>query len=239
MAAAAFRARPLLLSSPMRVDRSLSRPVTSPAPFPLRGLELSLRAQELLRLKVEREREEERQLRAFHALPVPSSVYTAPARVGGANGSGDGGERRPLTTAEEVQLQSEVRAMQRARWEEQRRLQVEAEAEQQRHRVRVQCAEQRLQLRSWRRSLVHQPLPLPSFSPDDVFQPTKSDRALTAPNSPPLRTKRRAQLQLQADAAPQQPPSCSPSPDSAQASGAWEATLIDTESANGPADAAL
>ena len=185
-----FRARPLLLSTPMAVDRSLSRPVTSPAPFALRGAELSQRAQQQLRLKVEREREEEGRRRAFHALPLPAAVL---APVGAHAAAGAAGERRAPLLCEEVQLQSELRAAQRARWEEQRLLQLQAE-EQQRLRVQqAETAEQQRQLQRMRASLVHQPLQLPAFEPHTTFHPAKSTKPLTAPSSPTLHTQHRAQ----------------------------------------------
>ncbi|KAH7372812.1 hypothetical protein KP509_17G022600 [Ceratopteris richardii] len=160
---------------------------TVPQPF---CLESVIRHEtEMLRMADENRRleEEEMELRKFRAQPIScGGPVFVPER-----------SRKPLTEVQEFTLQVDTRAVERAEFDKKvaekqnsyKRFREEYEA--------VRKAEEERLIKSLRRTMVPQALPLPHF--DKPFVPKRSSKELTRPRSPKLsllhnRRERRSSL---------------------------------------------
>jgi len=149
-----FKARPALEPTLARPVASSQRPLTNPvAPS---CVDRALHAEEAHRAKQQQQRDEEERLRVFRARQLPSTTY----RV---NPLPEVPAHAPVVPAD-VTLRTDVRGEMRAHIEAER---ARSEQEAQRQREQWEAEEHARrdeELRAYRRSLVHKPLPVPPSS---------------------------------------------------------------------------
>ena len=189
-ARAAAKARPVPKTSSRacrgRLPEPVFKPPTSTEPFRLRGEALSAYEKKRERERAEKEKEEEEKRRRFAAKPLPEATFRTVFAVRRSD--------KPLTTpAEDVLAAGARRAAERAAFDaevaelakhkeeelaEQRRLEAEAEAKAR---------------KALRKSTRFVAAPMPDYDAlASVGVAPVAERALTRPQSPPLRTNRRA-----------------------------------------------
>ena len=189
-ARAAAKARPVPKTSSRacrgRLPEPVFKPPTSTEPFRLRGEALSAYEKKRERERLEKEKEEEEKRRRFAAKPLPGATFRTVFAVRRSD--------KPLTTpaedvlaagarraAERAALDAEVAELAKQREEEQtetRRLEAEAEAKAR---------------KALRKSTRFVAAPMPDYDAlASVGVAPVAERALTRPQSPPLRTNRRA-----------------------------------------------
>jgi len=164
-----FKARPALEPTLARPVASSQRPLTNPvAPS---CVDRALHAEEAHKAKLQQQREEEERLRMFRARQLPSTTY----RV---NPLPEVPAHAPVVPAD-ITLRTDARGEMRAQIEAER-ARSEQEAQRQRqHWEAEERAREDEELRSYRRSLVHKPLPVPPSSL--AVAETRSERRSTAP----------------------------------------------------------
>jgi hypothetical protein len=189
-ARAAAKARPVPKTSSRacrgRLPEPVFKPPTSTEPFRLRGEALSAYEKKRERERAEKEKEEEEKRRRFAAKPLPEATFRTVFAVRRSD--------KPLTTpAEDVLAAGARRAAERAAFDaevaelakhkeeelaETRRLEAEAEAKAR---------------KALRKSTRFVAAPMPDYDAlASVGVAPVAERALTRPESPPLRTNRRA-----------------------------------------------
>jgi hypothetical protein len=189
-ARAAAKARPVPRTSSRacrgRLPEPVFKPPTSTEPFRLRGEALSAYEKKRERERAEKEKEEEEKRRRFAAKPLPGATFRTVFAVRRSD--------KPLTTpAEDVLAAGARRAAERAAFDaevaelakhkeeelaETRRLEAEAEAKAR---------------KALRKSTRFVAAPMPDYDAlASVGVAPVAERALTRPQSPPLRTNRRA-----------------------------------------------
>ena len=189
-ARAAAKARPVPRTSSRacrgRLPEPVFKPPTSTEPFRLRGEALRAYEKKRERERAEKEKEEEEKRRRFAAKPLPGATFRTVFKVRRSD--------KPLTTpAEDVLAAGARRAAERAAFDaevaelakhkeeelaEQRRLEAEAEAKAR---------------KALRKSTRFVAAPMPDYDAlASVGVAPVAERALTRPQSPPLRTNRRA-----------------------------------------------
>jgi hypothetical protein len=189
-ARAAAKARPVPKTSSRacrgRLPEPVFKPPTSTEPFRLRGEALSAYEKKRERERAEKEKEEEEKRRRFAAKPLPEATFRTVFAVRRSD--------KPLTTpAEDVLAAGARRAAERAAFDaevaelakhkeeelaETRRLEAEAEAKAR---------------KALRKSTRFVAAPMPDYDAlASVGVAPVAERALTRPQSPPLRTNRRA-----------------------------------------------
>jgi len=189
-ARAAAKARPVPKTSSRacrgRLPEPVFKPPTSTEPFRLRGEALRAYEKKRERERAEKEKEEEEKRRRFAAKPLPGATFRTVFAVRRSD--------KPLTTpAEDVLAAGARRAAERAAFDaevaelakhkeeelaEQRRLEAEAEAKAR---------------KALRKSTRFVAAPMPDYDAlASVGVAPVAERALTRPQSPPLRTNRRA-----------------------------------------------
>ena len=189
-ARAAAKARPVPKTSSRacrgRLPEPVFKPPTSTEPFRLRGEALRAYEKKRERERLEKEKEEEEKRRRFAAKPLPEATFRTVFAVRRSD--------KPLTTpAEDVLAAGARRAAERAAFDaevaelakhkeeelaETRRLEAEAEAKAR---------------KALRKSTRFVAAPMPDYDAlASVGVAPVAERALTRPQSPPLRTNRRA-----------------------------------------------
>ena len=189
-ARAAAAARPVPKTSSSRRRSRLPEPVFKPPtvtePFRLRGEALSAYEKQREEKALRKEKEEETRRRRFVAAPLPESTFRASfvARKSDA----------PLTMpAEDVLAAGARRAAERAAFDAEMRIRERRQEEAKEETRRLEEKEEAKARAAFRRSARFEAAPMPDYDAlASLGVAPVAERALTRPESPPLRTNRRA-----------------------------------------------
>lgn len=189
-ARAAVAARPAPKTSSSRRRSRLPEPVFKPPtvcePFRLRGEALSAYEKSHQQKALRKEEEETTRRRRFVAAPLPDSTHRASFVAKKSDA--------PLTTpAEDVLAAGARRAAERAAFDAELATRERRKEEEKEEARRLEAAEETKARAAFRRSARFTAAPMPDYDAlASLGVAAVAERALTRPESPPLRTNRRA-----------------------------------------------
>jgi hypothetical protein len=189
-ARAAAKARPVPKTSSRacrgRLPEPVFKPPTSTEPFRLRGEALSAYEKKRERERLEKEKEEEEKRRRFAAKPLPGATFRTVFAVRRSD--------KPLTTpAEDVLAAGARRAAERAAFDAEVAELAKQREEEQTETRRLEAEAEAKARKALRKSTRFVAAPMPDYDAlASVGVAPVAERALTRPQSPPLRTNRRA-----------------------------------------------
>jgi len=165
--------------SPRHVSEQFPKEPTVPEPFPLRSEYLSAVYKKDFENRIQEELRQQKESAEFKALPLKIVPAFLPER-----------SRKPLTETMNVQLRSDVRATQRATFDQQLEAQRVEKAYILDHAQRENEIVEKENLHAFRETLIHHARPINYGTPLEI---TKSTLPLTEARSPILLTKLRGQ----------------------------------------------
>ena len=189
-ARAAAKARPVPKTSSRacrsRLPEPVFKPPTSTEPFRLRGEALSAYEKKRERERVEKEKEEEEKRRRFAAKPLPEATFRTVFAVRRSD--------KPLTTpAEDVLAAGARRAAERAAFDAELAELAKRREEELAETKRLEAEAEAKARKALRKSTRFVAAPMPDYGAlASLGVAPVAERALTRPESPPLRTNRRA-----------------------------------------------
>ena len=189
-ARAAAKARPVPKTSSRacrsRLPEPVFKPPTSTEPFRLRGEALSAYEKKRERERVEKEKEEEEKRRRFAAKPLPEATFRTVFAVRRSD--------KPLTTpAEDVLAAGARRAAERAAFDAELAELAKRREEELAETKRLEAEAEAKARKALRKSTRFVAAPMPDYDAlASLGVAPVAELALTRPESPPLRTNRRA-----------------------------------------------
>ena len=189
-ARAAAKARPVPKTSSRacrsRLPEPVFKPPTSTEPFRLRGEALSAYEKKRERERLEKEKEEEEKRRRFAAKPLPEATFRTVFAVRRSD--------KPLTTpAEDVLAAGARRAAERAAFDAELAELAKRHEEELAETKRLEAEAEAKARKALRKSTRFVAAPMPDYDAlASLGVAPVAERALTRPESPPLRTNRRA-----------------------------------------------
>ena len=162
------------------------KPPTVTEPFRLRGEALSAYEKQREEKALRKEEEEETKRRRFVAAPLPESTFRASFVAKKSDA--------PLTTpVEDVLAAGARRAAERAAFDAEMAIRERRQEEEKEEARRLEAAEEAKARAAFRRSARFAAAPMPDYDAlASLGVAPVAERALTRPESPPLRTNRRA-----------------------------------------------